>query len=414
VAVHPDGKLTVTAINGRKFDVRPNGTIASFNGLGKSATFRSNGRVSGIHTAGMSINVGPHGQRKVVSEQPDHSRLVGVGRHSGYLERPVVHNGHSYVQRTYAFNHRSVTMVYTNYRYHGLVMVHYVPRYYYAPEFYGWAYYPWNAPAAYAWGWGGAPWFGYYGGYFSPWNAYLSGANWLTDYYLGQTLAAGYDSEAPPDDGHEKTDAADLNAEPAQDEAYAQTDTPITPEVKQVIADEVQQQLAYENAASTQPEQAPTLSDLPQVMTPNHMFVVNESLNVVTTDGQSCGLAAGEVVRLVATPAEDSPTADLKVVSSRRMDCPAGVTVSMNLQDIQEMQNNFRAQLDSGLKTLHDQQGQGGLPGAPNSAIAPPPRPGDDVPEDNTQNVQALLVAQDKKATQVEFSVTQVAFAGGE
>jgi hypothetical protein len=149
-------------------------------------------------------------------------------------------------------------------------------------------------------------------------------------------------------------------------------------------------------------------------MTPNHMFVVNESLNVVTTDGQSCGLAAGEVVRLVATPAEDSPTADLKVVSSRRMDCPAGVTVSMNLQDIQEMQNNFRAQLDSGLKTLHDQQGQGGLPGAPNSAIAPPPRPGDDVPEDNTQNVQALLVAQDKKATQVEFSVTQVAFAGGE
>jgi hypothetical protein len=414
VAVHSDGKLTVMASNGRRFDVRPNGTIASFNGLSKSASFRSDGRMSAVHSAGMNINVGPHGQRTVVSEQADHSRLVSVGRNSGYLERPVFHNGHSYVERTYVVEHRSVTMVYTNYRYHGLVMVHYLPRYYYAPEFYGWAYYPWSAPVVYAWGWGGAPWFAYYGGYFSPWNTYLGGANWLADYYIGQTLAAGYVSEAPSNDGQQQADAAYPNAQPTEDEAYAQTDTPITPEVKQAIADEVQRQLAYENAASTQPEQAASLSDLPQVMTPNHMFVVSESLNVVTSDGQSCGLAAGEVVRLVATPAEDSPTADLTVVSSRRLDCPAGVTVSLNIEDLEEMQNNFRAQLDSGLKTLHDRQGQGGLPGAPNSAIAPPPRPGEDVPEDNTHNVEALLSAQDKKATQVEFSMTQVAFAGGQ
>jgi len=75
------------------------------------------------------------------------------------------------------------------------------------------------------------------------------------------------------------------------------------------------------------------------------------------------------------------------------------------------MQNNFRAQLDSGLQTLHAQQGQGGLPGAPQSAIAPPPRPVDQPPADN-DNVQSLLDAQQVQANQTETGVTQSAFAG--
>jgi hypothetical protein len=74
------------------------------------------------------------------------------------------------------------------------------------------------------------------------------------------------------------------------------------------------------------------------------------------------------------------------------------------------MQNNFRAQLDSGLQKLHAQQGQGGLPGPPQSAIAPPPRPSDEPPADN-EDVQSLLDAQQKQANQTETSVTQSAFA---
>jgi len=84
------------------------------------------------------------------------------------------------------------------------------------------------------------------------------------------------------------------------------------------------------------------------------------------------------------------------------------VTISLN--DLQEMQNNFRAQLDSGLQTMHDQQGKGGLPGAPNSAIAPPPMPGPDVPSDGT-DVDAALQAQSQQAQAAETSVTQTAFA---
>jgi hypothetical protein len=193
-------------------------------------------------------------------------------------------------------------------------------------------------------------------------------------------------------------------------EAYAQADTPITPEIKQAIAEEVSQQLAYENAAAGKPDNAPSLDGLPQVLTPNHLFVVDRSLPTSTSDGQQCGLSTGDVLRLVAAPPDAAVTADLMVVSSRKGDCPAGLIVSVPLESLQEMQNNFRAQLDSGLQTLHAQQGQGGLPGAPMSAIAPPPRPVDEPPADN-ENVQAQLDAQQQQADQAEASVTQSAFA---
>lgn len=405
VAVHPDGKLTVSTDDGKKFDLRPNGTLAEFNKPGLSAGFRSSGRLASLHTSTVDIHRGPHGERTIVAARPGHSVLVSTGPHAGYLQRTVVHNSRNYIQRTYVVAGLRVSRVYTTYSYRGLVLDHFVPGLYYAPAFYGWAYYPWDAPAYYAWGWAGQPWYAYYGGYFSPWTAYLSGASWLADYYLGQTLAAGYqqqdasnqpiDSAAPPIGG---------------DDAYAPADTPITPEIKQAIAEEVQQQLAYENAASTQPDQAPALSDLPQVLTPNHVFVVSQPLNVSTSDSQSCGLSAGNVLRVVAAPADGSPAANLTVVTSRRGDCPSGVQVTVPIEDLQEMQNNFRAQLDSGLKMLHAQQGQGGLPGAPNSAIAPPPRPTDELPADD-ENVQALLSAQQQQANQAEADVNQVAFS---
>ena len=343
VAVHPDGKLTVTATNGRQFDLRPNGTLASFHKLGENATFRGNGHLTSLHTPAIDINRGPHGQRIVVTPRPDHSLLVSTGRNSGYLQRIVVHNRNTYIQRTYVSGNLRVSRVYSTYTYHGLLLDHYVPSYFYAPALYGWAYYPWDTPAAYAWGWLGAPWYGYYGSYFSPWNSYLSGANWLTDYYLSQTLATGYQQQDPVTSGDQYAD--DSIPQDGSDDAYTQADTPITPEVKQAIAEEVQQQLAYENAAAVQPDapQTATLTDLPQVLTPNHVFVVDQPRNAITADSQACGLSAGNVLRMVAAPADGSPTADLTVVSSRRGDCPAGVQITVSLQDLEEMQNNFRA-----------------------------------------------------------------------
>ena len=411
VAVHPDKSLTVTATNGRKFNLRPNGTLASFSAHGQTASFHANGHLASVHTPAMDIAHGPHGQRTVISVRPDHSRLVSTGAHSGYLQRSVAYHGHTYDQRTYVHGGHHFTREYIGYHYHGRDFDDYRPRFYYDPLFYGWAFYPWGDVGSYAWGWNDSPWFNFYAGYFAPWDTYPSGAYWLTDYFLGQTLDDGYQMDAQAGSGPDSGYAGDDTAPPDDDEAYATADTPITPEIKQMIAEEVQQQLAYENAAAAQPDQAPTLDGLPQVLTPNHLFVVNQGLSVATTDGQQCELSTGDVIKLVATPPEDSVSANLMVVSSRKGDCPAGLIVTVPLESLQEMQNNFRAQLDSGLQTLHAQQGQGGLPGAPYSAIAPPPRPVDEPPADN-ENVQSLLDAQQQQANQTESSVTQSAFAG--
>ena len=53
------------------------------------------------------------------------------------------------------------------------------------------------------------------------------------------------------------------------------------------------------------------------------------------------------------------------MLSSRGQDCRKGSTVSVALQDLQEMQNQMRATIDRGLGDLQTKQGQGGLPMPP-------------------------------------------------
>jgi hypothetical protein len=413
VVVHPNQSLTVNASNGRNYNLRPNGTLASYSGHGQAATFRGNGHLASVRTANMDIARGPRGQRTIVSERPDHTRLVSTGAHRGYSEHPVSYHGHDYTQRTYVHGDHRFTREYTRYNYHGREFNHYVPHVTYAPAFYGWAYYPWDSPFAYMWGWEGSPWYAFYSGFFSPWNSYPSGAYWLTDFLLGQTMQDGYPADAQAGGGGQQEAGfapSDADAQASEDQTTSPVDTPITPDVKQMIADEVKQQLAFENAAAAQPDQAPALDGLPQVMVPNHLFVVDQVQNVSTADGQQCSLSAGDVIKLTAAPPDGAATADLTVISSRKGDCAAGLTVSVPLDSLQEMQNNFRAQLDSGLQALRDQQGKGGLPAAPMAAITPPPVPADEPPAD-TENVQADLDAQQQQADQAEASVTQTAFA---
>ncbi len=341
--------------------------------------------------------------------------MVSTGRRSGYVERPVVHNGHAYIQRTYVSGGKSFSRTYTAYNFHGQTLDHYVPEDYYAPEFYGWAYYPWDAPAAYAWDWSGLAWYGCDQGYFSPLHTYPGAASWLTDYLLGQTLAAGYYADAPasgcPGDDAQADDAG-VDADATGDDLDAQSDTPISPDIQQAIADEVQQQLAYENAASTQPDPATAsnLTDLPQVLTPNHVFVVSQPLNIFTADSQSCALEAGNVLRLIAAPAVDAAAADLTVVSSRK-----GI-VRLAFMSPSRFRTSRRCRITSEpswtrvCKPFTDQQGQGGLPTAPYSAIAPLPRPADELPAD-TQYVQAQLDAQQKLPARPRLASAQTAFA---
>ena len=82
------------------------------------------------------------------------------------------------------------------------------------------------------------------------------------------------------------------------------------------------------------------------------------------------------------------------------------------LQDLQEMDNNLRVQMDNAIAKLHSDQGQGGLPAAPQSAIASPPRQAIDGATTTPEpGVSAMLDQEQQQASLAETGVVQAAFA---
>ena len=60
------------------------------------------------------------------------------------------------------------------------------------------------------------------------------------------------------------------------------------------------------------------------------------------------------------------------LASKGGVECPRSSTVTVQLTDLQEMQNHMRETIDQGLQDLQAKQGKGGLPPAPPSAQAQP------------------------------------------
>jgi len=392
LTVHPNGRMTLKAEGGRQYGLRPNGTVASYSDREKTVSFDQRGKVSSIHTANMDVHNGPHGRRTVINRRADGSKVVSTGRHSGYVERNVVMNNRTYIQRTTLINQHVYTRTFIANGFGGRALV---PPVFFAPGFYGWAYHPWAAPIHFAWGWFGAPW--YAGPYFVAAPVYPSAAFWLTDYMIGETLSAAYQlhhdaadrvademvDEMADDMSAEDNTVADAanagdsdgNANMSAETLHADAATPITPELKSAIAEEVKQQLANDNAEARNPGQA-SFDMLPGALsTPNHVFVVSSDLDVTTTDQQLCNLQAGDMLQLTSPAASDSSFVQLRVASSKRMDCPGGVLVNVSLPDLQEMQNSFQAHIEAGLGALRNSHGRDGLPTAPPAALAAPPQP---------------------------------------
>jgi hypothetical protein len=325
--------------------------------------------------------------------------------------------------RTYYSGGRYYAYGYRGYYYNGGYYYGYVAPYYYAPAFYGWAYNPWAAPVVYSWGWGAAPWYGYYGYYFNPYPAYATAALWMTDYVISQNLQAAYEAQA----------SANANAAAAaQADAGAQQDAQssgggavvLTPEVKQAIADEVKAQLAAEQQAAAAPAPAAAApaaaqnsasdatppEETPAALDPAHRtFIVSDVLNETGADGQDCSLSAGDVV----TRIEDTPDANknvkVLVSASQKSDCASGSQVAVSVDDLQEMHNHFREQLDSGLKTLADNQGKNGLPKAPDTKTRV--NPDGQVKPDTS--VKDQLEAQQSDADKADADVQQQSSASG-
>ena len=379
---------------------------------GGAVTMRANGRPAVVHASnGVEVHHGLAGRTEVIRESPDHSRVVAFRGGGGYVQRPYVYGGHPYLARTYVVGGRPYQTFYRGYPYHGVYLEVYAPVRYYPVGFYGYVGTPWVRPIGYTWGWVGTPWFRFYGGYFTPYPVYASAPLWLTDYLIAESLNAAYQAQIN----------AQANAQPG---AYQPLPPPpggpvaMTPQVKQAIADEVQRQLAIENAearANAQNlEPDPAASGIARMLSDNtpHVFVVGDGLDLVNAAGQECAVTEGDVLQVAGPPPPDSPTATMIVMASKGgLECRTGSSVSVALNDLQDMQNHMRRTLDAGLADL--QAHQNGLPTPPQAALAmatpagfttgaPPPDP----------TVTSQIDAQFQQGTQLEQQTLAEAGSG--
>ena len=194
----PNGATLNYGKNGRPTSLTTaKGATAKFNSAGKLSSVHASvvHAANPMHSGEMTIRHGAHGEKTIVTSRNDGSRVVSTGAHRGYVEHALTRGGRPYLRRTYVVGGRNYAYVYRGYLYGGVVYYGYVPAFYFAPAFYGWAYEPWAAPVAWSWGWGGAPWYGYYGYYFAPYPAYNSPFFWITDYVLAEYLQAAYDAQ---------------------------------------------------------------------------------------------------------------------------------------------------------------------------------------------------------------------------
>jgi hypothetical protein len=354
------------------------GGAAGFKGPGKveagrnGAQFQrdSHGNVRDIRRGDLAVHREPGGGIRSERIRPDGSRLVGF-RNGGYVEHRFRYGGRDIYRRNYYYGGRLYSRFYNPYGYHGVFLSVYAPSFYFGPAFYGYAYAPWGVPVAYSWGWAGTPWFGFYGGYFAPYPVYASPSLWLTDYLVAQSLQAAYAQQAA------------ANAAAAQQAAYAAPPpAPMTPEVKQEIADEVRRQIALENAErqglapNAMPD--PASSGIARILSDNtaHVFVAAAPLNLVSTGGE-CAITEGDVLQVNGTPPPPGAQGTNAVVlASKGQDCAKGSTVQVAFTDLQDMQNHMRETIDQGMQELQQKQGSGGLPALPPSAAAPPTQSG--------------------------------------
>ena len=357
VGLHPPANQTPPAYNPAR---RPNGTTTIRTREGTELTRRRDGRPADVRLPGrgMDIHHNLNGNRHVVVEWSDHSRIVAERGGRSYVQRPYFYRGREYAQRTYYLHGHVYERFYARYPYRGAYLEMYTPTVYYRPAFYGWAYNPWVAPVPYAWGWSAYPWYGYYSYYFVPYPTYARASYWLTDYLIATSLAEAY--QARVDAGM-----------PVQAPFGA---TPLTPQVRDEIASEVQRQISIENAEAQavvlNGAPNPALSGVPALLYDSapHVFVAASDLDVTDTAGEECAISEGDALQLPGPPPAYATAAELVVLSNKGgPECRQGVSVAVGFADLQEMENHMRETIDQGLAELQSRQATGGLPAIPAS-----------------------------------------------
>jgi hypothetical protein len=131
---------------------------------------------------------------------------------------------------------------------------------------------------------------------------------------------------------------------------------PITDEVKNKVADEVETQIEEEareaggNARNLEPKSGAggVVEELARPT--QHVFVVASDLDLVDDNGRRCMISEGDVVQISSAADAESGTAPGVVLSSKGgVECAQSARVDIGVSDLQEMQNHMRATIDQGI-----------------------------------------------------------------
>jgi hypothetical protein len=132
--------------------------------------------------------------------------------------------------------------------------------------------------------------------------------------------------------------------------------TPITDDVKNKVADEVETQIEEEareagGDARNQEPKAGAGGVVEELARPaQHVFVVASDLDLIDDSGRRCMMSEGDVIQILSAADAESGTAPGVVLSGKGgVECPQSAKVSIAVSDLQEMQNHMRATIDQGL-----------------------------------------------------------------
>ena len=166
-------------------------------------------------------------------------------------------------------------------------------------------------------------------------------------------------------------------------------------------------ELKEEEQSASGPE-AVSAEELGAALKPGRLFVVSSVLDVQTPDQRSCELTPGDILRLMAVPADGANVAGVDVIASKRRDCPAGTRVEVPIQDLADMLNDMRARIDAGLELLRKSATEGGLPFASSEGISDQPTPAlPGAAPAPIADAAALLDAQRQAAGAIEAAAVQ-------
>jgi hypothetical protein len=306
---------------------------------------------------GMTIHHGLDGSRRILVEQPDGSRIFAAARGVPYVQHPYIFQARAFDHRTFYDRGQLTHQFYRPYNFGGTTLDAYAPQRFYSGGAYQWATSRYRVPLVPSWNYvsTSAPWYSYYRSYFTPESSYTSPLAWLTDFALATSLITAYDTHRPT--ASQPASAPAAPAPPASPAAAAATTSPaITPEVKEMVADEVGRQVKQESAearASAQNKELPEgAGGIVQELNERepHVFVVATDLDLVDPAGRRCVMSEGDVVQVISAANRETSTAQAVMLAGKGgVECARAAQVEIALADLQEMQNHMRETIDQGM-----------------------------------------------------------------